>query len=292
MPCFSPLAAFYGEKGASGKRAITFDRKASYSGVRLRLPCGQCVGCRVEKSRQWAMRCMHEFRTGGSTGAFVTLTYDDDHLPVDGSLSVDELQRFMKRLRKQLGDGVRFYGCGEYGEQNGRPHYHVLLLNRDFSDKRPFKRSPGGETLYNSHLLDKCWPAGFALTGDVTFDSCSYVAGYVVKKITGDLAEAHYAGRVPEFGVMSRRPGLGSEYFKRYGAEIAAHDSVVINGLEVRPPRFYDTRLDVLDAERLAALKLKRRRVALRLRAESTPDRRRIREIVAIKRLMSKEKKL
>ncbi|QCQ84597.1 replication initiator protein [Blackfly microvirus SF02] len=292
MPCYAPLAAFRGEKGPSGKREITFDRKSSFSGVRLRIPCGQCVGCRLEKGRQWSMRMMHEFRTGGNTGSFVTLTYDDDHVPYWNTLVKADFQNFMKKLRHRLGDGIRFYGCGEYGEQNGRPHYHVCLLNRDFDDKRVIKKSASGETLYSSAVLDQCWPFGFALAGDVSFDSCSYVAGYVIKKITGPVADWHYGGRLPEFALMSRRPGLGDEYFKKYGREVAAHDSIIINGREVRPPRFYDTRLALVDPERLETLKAKRRKVALRQRAENTTDRRRVREAVALARLNQKVKKL
>lgn len=306
MPCYAPLVGYYSrEIGASGKRGITFDRNASHSGVKLRLPCGQCIGCRVEKSRQWAMRMMHEYRTNGQTGAFLTLTYGDQYLPhvfgptvsgrnpaPTGTLVKRDLQLFMKRLRKVAGDGLRFYGCGEYGDENLRPHYHVLLLNYDFRDKRYFKAAPGGEALYSSHVLDKLWTAGFALTAGVSFDSCAYVAGYVTKKITGKFAEYHYNGRAPEFAVMSNRPGLGSEYYEKYGAEVRAHDTVVFNGREVRPPRFYDTRTDLVASEVLAALKVKRRRVALRMRAESTPDRRRVREIVALKRQQQKVKKL
>jgi len=102
---------------------------------RLELRCGQCIACRLEKSRQWAVRCMHE-ASQWDNNVFVTLTYDDEHLPEDQGLDVSEFQRFAKRLRKaRPDDKVRYFHCGEYGEQLQRPHYHALVFNVDFPDR-------------------------------------------------------------------------------------------------------------------------------------------------------------
>lgn len=305
MPCYSPLKGYYSaEIGKSGKRGITFDRGASFSGVGLSLPCGQCVGCRLERSRQWAVRCMHEKRVcynDGYPSSFVTLTYDDESLRniVDeygvATLVKRDLQLFMKRLRKKTGNGVRFYACGEYGETSLRPHYHVLLFNRDFSDKRKYQFGDVSHPLFTSRALDSLWSVdgrnlGRAVVGEVTFDSCAYVARYVVDKITGDRSAEHYQGRVPEFTVMSRRPGIGSEYYARYGSEAYAHDAIVMNGVTMRPPRFYDTRYELVDSARMVLLKRKRRRAALLFRSDNTPDRRRVREVFELKKLYAKKK--
>nr|AVQ10207.1 replication protein VP4 [Gokushovirinae environmental samples] len=287
MPCYSPLTAYYSrEIGKSGKRGITFSRSASFSGQPLKLPCGQCVGCRLERSRQWAMRCMHEKRFHEFSW-FVTLTYDDDHLPKDGSLVKSDFQKFCKRLRFHR-HPFRFYMCGEYGEKNRRPHYHMILYGMDFPDKRFYKKA-GESTLYTSVELSEIWQNGFVVIGDVTFESCAYVARYVVDKMTGPKAESWYSwvdddgvvhSVLPEYNDMSRRPGIGQKYFEKYGAEVYAHDRVVINGREVRPPRFYDVKLDAIDPKRMEVLKRKRRRMALLHREDNTPERRRVRERV------------
>lgn len=297
MPCYSPLTGYYSkEVGPSGKRRITFVRSASFSGVPLQLPCGQCIGCRLERSRQWAMRCMHEKRLHRDN-CFVTLTYKA--MPEDRSLSVRDLQLFMKRLRKEKGNGIRFYACGEYGPENGRPHYHAILFNCKFGDLRFYKSGRDGD-LFISGELEKLWGLGFCTVGEVTFKSCAYVARYICDKITGAAAEKWYeyvdaeTGELrrvlPEFTNMSRRPGIGSGYYDRFGASVRAHDTVVMNGKEVSPPRFYDTRTDAIDPDRLARIKEKRRRKALKRRADNTPDRRRVRERVALLNLQAMRK--
>lgn len=285
MPCYKPLTGYYAaERGSSGKRGITFDKKLSMSGAPLRLPCGQCIGCRLERSRVWAIRCMNEKRMHKAS-SFLTLTYDDKYLPEDGSLVKGDLQKFMKRLRHETGKGLRFYGCGEYGSLNLRPHYHVLLFNYDFADKKLFSRGAEND-LYTSDRLKQLWPNGHNSIGEVTFESCAYVARYIVDKVTGELAADHYAGRVPEFTVMSRRPGIGHEYYMKYAHEMYSGDFLVVNGKKVKPPRFYDERYAMLDRMSMEELKVARRRYAIaRSRADNTPERRRVRETVELKRL-------
>lgn len=149
----------------------------------LSLPCGQCIGCRLEYSRQWAIRCMHE-STLHDQSCFITLTYSDDNLPEHGTLILRDFQLFMKRLRFEFSNvKIRFYHCGEYGEKFGRPHYHALLFGIDFeADRTLYSQSKQGSKLYVSDTLNKLWNKGFATIGNITFESAAYVARYVVKK--------------------------------------------------------------------------------------------------------------
>lgn len=200
MPCYGPLTAYRPAEGAPDKRLV-FRKDKSLTGVAIKVPCGKCSGCKLEHSRQWAVRCMHEKRMWNAS-SFLTLTYDNKHLPNGATLVLSDLQNFMKRYRNHAGDGVRFFACGEYGEKSLRPHYHILLLNRDIDDRRFYKMS-GENRLYTSVVLDEIWSKGNVIVGDVTFESAAYVARYCMKKITGDKAAAHYGGRLPEFITMS-----------------------------------------------------------------------------------------
>ena len=173
---------------------------------RSTVACGQCVGCRLERSRQWAIRCVHESQMH-EQNCFITLTYSDEFLPENGSLQLKHFQDFMKRLRFHVGGGIRFFHCGEYGEENGRPHHHAIIFNHDFADKKVWKTN-NGVVLYRSKILEELWPYGFATVGCVSFESAAYVARYITKKVNGDMADSHYLGREPEYITMSRRPGV------------------------------------------------------------------------------------
>lgn len=301
MTCFGPLTAYRPKSDAGGR--LVFDKRKSDNGIGIKIPCGRCIGCRLERSRQWAMRCMHEKRMH-KRSSFLTLTYDDEHLPEGNSLSMDDYQRFMKRLRWRFGDGIRFCGCGEYGDVTFRPHYHILLLNCDFDDRRFNRKSASGAALYTSASLDALWskdgkPLGFSLIGDVDFDSCCYVARYVMKKVIGNdtFDSSLYdweTGLVKEapFMTMSRRPGLGTAWFDKYGIDAYKWDSVIMNGMEVRPPRFYDGKYEILEPDKLARLKVQRRRKAAVYRADNTTRRLRVREVVALAKLNLKRKSL
>lgn len=288
MVCYAPLTAYYSrEIGKSGKRGITFSRNASFSGSPLKLPCGQCIGCRLERSRQWAMRLMHEKRDH-EFSSFVTLTYRDTDLPGSGTLVKRDLQLFFKRVRKKLGK-CRYFAAGEYGETTKRPHYHAIIFGIDWKDRRLYSR-PKGEPLYTSKVLDGLWGHGDCKIGDVTFESCAYVARYICDKVTGDAAGDWYSwvdnnGEIhevlPEFVVMSRKPGIGMGWFQKYGKHAYELGSVVVNGREVRPPRFYDTKMEAIDPDRVKELSLLRRREAMKHREDNTPERRRVKERVA-----------
>ena len=200
MPCYHPLKGYKSkERNKSGKRSIVFNIKEGLYDQHVTVPCGQCIGCRLERSRQWAIRCSHEAQMH-EKNCFITLTFSDEHLPEDRSVDVRHFQLFMKRLRKRYGDGIRFFHCGEYGDHFGRPHYHACIFNHDFEDKKIWKQSGSGEIIYRSASLEELWPYGYSSVGEVTFESAAYVARYITKKVTGDPAQEHYEYIDPKSG--------------------------------------------------------------------------------------------
>ena len=236
MVCYNPIL-MYPVEGAitkNGKQHYSFyGSLASHPELAsdsrfIRCSCKQCIGCRLENSRQWAVRAVHEARSS-SSAYFVTCTFDDYHLPRDKSLSKKFHQTFMKNLRREYGSGIRFLGCGEYGELHGRPHYHYILFNIDFDDKI-FRFRTDGYNTYTSSRFAKVWKYGMHLIGEFSFDSAAYVARYIVKKQTGKDAPSHYKGRIPEFMVASNRPGIGAKWLEDHGEECYSNDYVVING--------------------------------------------------------------
>lgn len=277
MPCYSPLTAY---QCANGE--VVFVERSFYDVVRtLSLPCSQCIGCRLERSRQWAMRCMHEASLHESN-CFVTLTYDDAHLPKRGMLDYPEFQRFMKRLRKRFAPrGVRFYMCGEYGPENWRPHYHVCLFGVDFEDKKYWKTTDVGEKLYTSRVLERLWPFGFSSIGSLTFESAAYCARYCVQKVTGDLAKYHYKrydedgefDLPPEFNQMSRMPGIGAGFLEKWKSDIYPRDVVVINGKECKPPRYYDKIFAASDEDAFIYMQFQREVDGRARYEDNTPER-------------------
>lgn len=257
MTCYFPLHAYKGKSKDADKIKIVFRRSDSWRGIELDLPCGQCIGCRLERSRQWAVRCMHEASLYNEN-SFLTLTYDDFHLPENGSLVLSDFQLFMKRLRKSIAPKrVRFFHCGEYGELYARPHYHALLFGHDFSDRKYFK-GEGENRLYTSDRLSELWPQGHSLVGQVSFESAAYCARYVLKKVTGDKAEEHYQGRKPEYTTMSRRPGIGKAWFENFSGDVYPLDRVIVRGHPTRPPRFYDNLLARRDRSSFELIKINR----------------------------------
>jgi hypothetical protein len=247
----------------------------------IEVPCGQCVGCRLERSRQWAMRCMHEASLYESN-SFVTFTYDDSNIPSGGSLYYRDYQLFMKRLRKKLDTPIRFYMCGEYGSLTARPHYHSILFGCDFEDKKRYRKGSDGNWLYESKILRELWPFGDSCFGDVTFQSAAYVSRYCMAKVTGSQADAHYGNREPEFAHMSLKPGIGAEWYNKFMSDVYPRNYVVVNGVRVKPPKYYDKLFDKLDEATMEVLKYDR---SLDIRHEdNTVERLGVRERVAIAR--------
>ncbi|WP_370860083.1 rolling circle replication-associated protein [Phascolarctobacterium faecium] len=267
MTCYRPLMAWRNPNAINpetGKSAILFSPPENWRDCEpIKVPCGQCVGCRLERSRQWAMRCVHEASLYDDN-CFITLTFDDEHIARDGSLHLEDFQKFMKRLRKKFGEGIRFFHCGEYGTLNQRPHHHSILFNFDFPDKELWSVRDNVK-LYRSSSLERLWPYGFSTIGDVSFESAAYVARYCLKKVTGSVAESHYQGRKPEYTTMSRRPGIGREWFLKYKNDIFPNDKCVIRGnLVCRPPRYYDKIYDSIDPVSFEKIRSKRKIEALK----------------------------
>nr|QJB19805.1 MAG: replication initiator protein [Microvirus sp.] len=284
MVCYRPITGYRAKSvNDSGKRSIVFKPGDGYIDLPVTIPCGQCIGCRLERSRQWAMRCVNEASLH-KNNCFVTLTYDNDNLPSDLSLDKTHFQKFMKRLRKRFGTGVRYFHCGEYGSENYRPHYHACLFNFDFSDKTLWSVRKDVK-LYRSPSLEKLWPYGFSTIGDVTFESAAYCARYILKKITGDAAPEHYNGRLPEYVTMSRRPGIGKEWIEKYYKDVYPEDRLIIrNDVICKPPKYYDYIYDQIEPEKMMAIKFKRKEGIKELGDEVGRDRLEVKEEVQKRR--------
>jgi len=299
MACYNPLSAYQAvHADQDGKRAVFFDeakaRRALENYSSISLPCGQCVGCRLERSRQWAVRCLHE-AAQYSDNVFVTLTYGDEFLPADRSLCLRDFQLFMKRLRKKYGSGIRFFHCGEYGDRTGRPHFHALLFNFRFPDQYFWRRTRDGNQVWRSDTLELLWPLGLSEIGSVTFESAAYVARYVMKKVTGKAAERHYEvidpetgeirARAPEYVTMSRRPGIGAGWCQSFLGEVFPRDRVIARGREMRPPRFYGARYELVNPEGMEEVRHARHVKALAKASDNTRERLAVKEVVARARL-------
>lgn len=299
MPCYHPLKAFVlGEK--DGKRLLkvtcyevdhlersgegfsccthpAYGRPGDVTEF-IEIPCGKCSGCRLQRSREWANRCMLELEYHKSS-YFVTLTYDDAHVPIhyysdpetgealpSMSLVKRDYQLFMKRLRKKFGEGIRFFAAGEYGSQTFRPHYHAILFGLELNDLVPYKRSAQNFQYYNSPSLQEVWPNGFAVVAPVTWETCAYTARYVMKKLTGPEAEFYENFNiVPEFSLMSRKPGIARQYYEDH-PDLYEHEFINIStekgGRKFRPPKYYDKLFDVDCPEESAKLKAVRQKMA------------------------------
>lgn len=302
MACNHPLHAFdTGFLEDSGKphykivggdiewiyKPISRDSKECYKDLKLtkyiEVPCGKCIGCRLTYSKEWATRCVLEAKQY-EHNYFITITYAPEHVPVNkelGNLILEpkDLQDFMKRLRKYYDQnynfqGIRFYACGEYGSTTQRPHYHVLGFNLPIFDIIPLKRTKTREQLYYSPTIEKIWGKGNVWIGEVNWNTCAYVARYIMKKQKGQNAEQHYMenGEVPEFVRMSRRPGIGQKYFEDNYEKIYLCDEIVIQkrnrqgqieAHSVKPVRYYDKLYDQLEPENMALIKEARQKAAI-----------------------------
>ena len=321
MPCFYPLKLSRSAEinPVTGKRPLVANTKfAAVEGSTVIVPCGRCRGCRARRAQEWTIRCQHEASLNGHNNCFVTLTYSDDHLPRDYSVNKRHLQLFMKRLRNRYGSNIRFFAAGEYGETTLRPHYHLLILNFDFPDKK-FIRKRDTHRVYTSEALSELWPFGSHEIGSVTPASAGYVARYCIKKQSGPKADAHYhrispvTGELhhvqPEFGNMSRRPGIGAGWFDKFHADAFPSDFVIVDGRKVLPPVYYLRKLQARDEAAAAAraadpaaapepfrfsarkgeaerLQRKRKLNAAQpaAKADATPERLRVRETIQVER--------
>lgn len=328
MPCYRPVQAFYSDEvNPSGKRSLVFNQKKGYTLnlERVQVPCGKCIGCLENKSREWAIRCYHESQLFDSN-CFITLTLDDEFIPKNGSLVKSDFQNFLKRLRRMLSDkprlirffkeifededitevvdycynrSIRYFHCGEYGRKLARPHHHCCLFNFDFPDKYLYKDDKG-KRYYRSPMLESIWTdpksgrsLGFCILGNVSFESAAYIARYTTKKVRSiGNKSMFYDGKLPEYITMSRRPGVGSAWFDRFKDDIYPADFVVVNKNRAgKPPKFYDKKLELTNYKMYAKLVRKRKK-----EAEANPDnsltRLRVREIIKLKKFKLLERSL
>jgi len=256
--CVRPLKGWRSSTvGPNGKRGIVFNRKDAFVDMPVDVACGNCMQCRLKKSKMWALRCMHEASLH-KENMFLTLTYSDEYLPENANLVKEDFQKFMKRLRKHLKNvKVRYYHCGEYGKNNpedpkhretykisnlGRPHFHALIFGYRFTDGI-LAGVKDGNRLFVSKLCEKLWPFGYNRYGDVNFKSAGYVARYCTKKINGVMKEEHYQRICPETGhivklnqeytTMSRRDGIGKGWYDKFKYDLYPKDFVTVGGLKV-----------------------------------------------------------
>ena len=272
MACYNPLRGYRSKHpNENGKRPLVFKKELSDGSEPIDLPCGGCKGCRLEYSRQWALRCHHEAQMH-EYNSFITLTYSPEHLPQDQSVHKEHLTKFFKDLRRRLdyhyGMKFRYFACGEYGDKKNRPHYHALIFGYDFPDKILYTKTQNGDLLFISEELDKVWKKGYCFIGQVTFQSAAYVARYVMKKRKGDpdnvdpktgKTNAEYyqvidsdTGEIhqlePEFCVMSRNPGIAKTWFDTYKGDLDK-DFVTLAGVKMKLPKYYDYLLEKFDYE-------------------------------------------
>lgn len=291
MSCFKPLQGYRSKfvNPESGKRSIVFNREQGYVDMPVTVPCGRCIGCRLDYSRQWAVRCMHQAQLS-KRNCFITLTYNDENLPEHGDLCKKDFQDFMKRLRYHYSpEKLQYYMCGEYGEKNGRPHYHAILFNIDFPDQSYLGKNKQGDRLYTSQTLSDIWQKGFVTIGQVTFNSAAYVSRYIMKKQKGKLSHHHYqiidyeTGEViytkqKEYTNSSKRPAIAADWIEKYKDDIYPKDFVTIKGKKINPPKFYDAWLEKTHEEQYLKIKARRRRQAEKS-IDNTPARLQAREI-------------
>lgn len=228
MNCLHPIVGV----PIAGKIASSSDRVNGFG-----LPCGKCINCRIAKRAEWAFRCSLELQSFKGVASFVTLTYDDEHLPSDFGLCKKDLQLFIKRLRKFYSDvKIKYFASGEYGDTTKRPHYHLIIFGL------PFKN----EVFYDRYYVPKngsyncrcfCWDKGLCNIGSVSYDSIQYVTGYVEKKFYGDKVQKVYGDKQQPFALISQ--GIGLSYFQEHYDEIVKRGGFFVNGYFRQIPRYY-----------------------------------------------------
>lgn len=282
MPCYKPLKAYRTPTGIVFQELRRHDILGDIS-----VPCGQCIGCRIKRAHDWASRVMHEASLTPGRNTFVTLTYDDAHLPPGASLRHRDFQLFMKRLRNTQKSPIRFYMCGEYGETTERPHYHACLFNYDPNDKIPAGKSKAGEPFFNSPSLSNLWPHGHAVIQQLNQRTAAYCARYITQKLTGDMGAAHYGEREPPYNHMSTKPGLGFRWFQKYQSDVYPHDYLVLSGGKTKtPPKYYDKLRKRSHQESFENETAYQRQKKAQAQAhDNTPERLTVKEAVALARL-------
>lgn len=321
MACFKPRpVAYMHARNKKGNRYVMYTIPQWLSPLayeKIYIPCRQCIGCKLKYSATWGARVFHESQMF-EDNIFITLTYSDEKLPLDASLNYSDFQKFMKRFRERVSsrahkkrfgfnpEKIRFFMCGEYGDRYGRPHFHACIFNYDFQDKYYWTTSNGFK-LYRSDFLEELWTDpddgikyGYCSIGNVTYESAAYVARYCTKKRSGKLAPEYYkrfhvdeeTGEVlqcvdvePEFSHQSTNPGIGYEWYKKFGlTDVYVNDYVRVNGSNLVVPRYYDNKFKIEHGDRFDEIKARRLANALKHAENNTIFRLDVREEVQLAR--------
>lgn len=292
MSCFRPIR---GTLVPGGRVVLGGDPTGK--GRPLQLPCGKCIGCKMDKARMWSVRITHEASLYDSN-IFVTFDYNPKSLPSSLSLVYSDFQLFMKRFRKKhrgvnaSPNGsypIRFFCAGEYGSKYQRPHWHAIFFNVDLADKIKFHN----ET-FRSESLESLWGKGNCVIGTVTPRSAAYVAGYTLYKKghSGDYEDVVnvetgvLSSRRPEFVVMSRRPGIGAWWYEKFKNDLFPHDKAVMpEGRVQKVPRYYLEKLKRSDPLIAEEISYTRYLSSLEHPEEGTDERLAVREEYAVRKL-------
>ena len=297
MPCYHPLKAFKVRpetRDQSAKYVIASHKleHVNYKGQSyyesIDIPCGKCIGCRLEYSKQWANRIMLESKTSNNIWG-INLTYNNDNIPIKHPIDLEtgevitsiecptlkekDVQDFLKRLRMNMfrkygTKSIRYAYAGEYGEQRQRPHYHLIVFNCPIKDLKEVRKSKKNFPMYESEEISKTWGKGLVTINEVSWDYSAYVARYIMKKQKGQGSKEYYdsIGREKEYFRTSRRPGLGKEYYNLNKDKIYDTDEIFLGKrdkvLKLKPAKYYDKLFDVEDHERMQEIKENRRKSA------------------------------
>lgn len=284
MPCFYPQRAWRTEYGE-----VTFNRHQGATGE-FPLPCGRCRGCRLRNAQELTIRCLHEAQLSREN-CFLTLTYNDEHLPPGNTLVLLHAQKFIRALRDKTGATLRYLLVGEYGDKENRAHYHALIFGYDPPDKILHTVNRGNR-LFRSEIIESVWRYGFSTVGELNAKSVAYCARYAMKKQGGKREKKHYESidpetgevhqRKPEFSLRSLRPGLGGSWLDLYTADVYAEDDGIIHGGKKWPiPRYYDKlfeRSSPQNKDAFAQLKEWRQERSIARAPDNTPERLVVRE--------------
>ena len=252
----------------------------------ITVPCNKCIGCRLERSRQWAIRAVHEAQLH-KDNVFITLTFSDENLPANKSLIKSDFQKFIKRLRKKFkGKKILYLHVGEYGEVTNRPHHHAILFGIDFPDKKYLRKSKDGHKIYTSKILESLWSVtdkkspyykralGIHEIGAVTFESAAYIARYCCKKQNEKqpyMLKSKYLsdGRLKEYNSMSLKPAIAKKWLEKYQhTDVFNTDTVTIRGgAKCRPPKYYSNQYQLTNPKEFEIIQLNRKE-----KAKNNPD--------------------
>lgn len=241
MSCYSPIRGYRSltVDPVTGKRGIVFSPQKGFHDLPMEVPCGKCLGCRTDHAKEWAVRCVKEAGLH-KENCFLTLTYAPEKMPLNESLEPRNFTLFLKKLRKKLQNKIRFFQCGEYGTKMDRPHHHCIIFGWTPPDLKLW-RTKGNVKLFRSEIIENTWNNGFCTVGFVTFESVYYVSRYLLKKSHRNPDDYLSSGKHPEYITMSRRPGIGHEWIKRFHSEVYNDDTLVYGlGQISKPPRYFD----------------------------------------------------